>query len=37
VPRDDVHILLRESPRVNWGMRGGVPASEVELGFSVEV
>ncbi len=37
VPRDDVHILLHESPRVDWGVRGGVPASEVELGFTVEI
>ena len=37
IPRDDVNILLHESPRVNWGVRGGEPASEIELGFTVEV
>jgi phenylpyruvate tautomerase PptA (4-oxalocrotonate tautomerase family) len=37
IPRDHVKILLRELPRDNWGIRGGQPASEVELGFTVEV
>jgi phenylpyruvate tautomerase PptA (4-oxalocrotonate tautomerase family) len=37
IPRDHVSILLREAPRENWGIRGGVPASEVELGFEIEV
>jgi len=37
IPNDHVKILLREIPRENWGIRGGVPASEVELGFEVEV
>jgi phenylpyruvate tautomerase PptA (4-oxalocrotonate tautomerase family) len=33
----DVKILLRESPPQDWGIRGGVPASEVQLGFKVDV
>jgi len=33
----DVKIVLREIPRENWGIRGGVPASEVDLGFKVDV
>ena len=37
IPRDQVKVLLRESPAENWGIRGGVPASEVELGFEVNV
>ena len=37
IPPDQVKILLRESPAENWGIRGGVPASEVELGFEVNV
>ena len=37
IPADHVKILLRESPAQNWGIRGGVPASEVELGFKVDV
>lgn len=37
IPRNDVKVLLRETGRENWGVRGGVPASEVDLGFEVEV
>jgi phenylpyruvate tautomerase PptA (4-oxalocrotonate tautomerase family) len=34
---EEVLIVLIESPPENWGIRGGVPASEVELGFKIEV
>ena len=37
VPADDVVVVLNEQPRENWGVRGGVPASEIELGFKVDV
>jgi len=37
IPADHVKVLLRESAAENWGVRGGVPASEVDLGFKVEV
>ena len=37
IPGDLIKVLLRESPAKNWGIRGGVPASEVELGFEVNV
>ncbi len=37
IPRDHVKILLRESPKENWGIRGGQAACDVELGFKVEV
>jgi phenylpyruvate tautomerase PptA (4-oxalocrotonate tautomerase family) len=37
IPPDRVKILLRESTAENWGIRGGVPASEVDLGFEVNV
>lgn len=33
----DVFIVLNEPPLENWGIRGGVPASEVELGFNLKV
>jgi phenylpyruvate tautomerase PptA (4-oxalocrotonate tautomerase family) len=33
----DVFIILLEPPLDNWGIRGGVPASEVELGFRLDV
>lgn len=37
IPSDQIKILLRESPAENWGVRGGVPASDVDLGFDVTV
>ncbi|EKE76429.1 tautomerase family protein [Oceanibaculum indicum] len=33
----DIKIALIESPMENWGIRGGTPASEVDLGFPVAV
>lgn len=33
----DVMIILYESPKDNWGIRGGKPASEVDLGFKVDI
>ena len=33
----DILTILREPPMENWGIRGGKPASEVELGFEVEI
>jgi phenylpyruvate tautomerase PptA (4-oxalocrotonate tautomerase family) len=37
IPADHIKVLLRESEAQNWGIRGGVPASEVDLGFKVDV
>jgi phenylpyruvate tautomerase PptA (4-oxalocrotonate tautomerase family) len=37
VPVADITIVVIESPRENWGVRGGTPASEVDLGFTVEI
>lgn len=37
IPGDHVLILLRESPASNWGIRGGQAASDVTLGFDVNV
>jgi len=33
----DIRIVLYEVPLENWGIRGGVPASEVDLGFKVNI
>ena len=33
----DIFIVLNEEPLDNWGIRGGFPASEVDLGFKVDV
>ena len=37
VASSDVFIVLHEPPMENWGVRGGVPASEVNVGFKVDV
>ena len=37
IASDHISVLLRESPRENWGIRGGQAASDVDLGFEVEV
>ena len=37
IPPDHIKVLLRESSVENWGIRGGVPASEVDLGFKINI
>ena len=37
VPKESVFIVLHEQPRENWGVRGGVPASEITLDFAVNI
>jgi phenylpyruvate tautomerase PptA (4-oxalocrotonate tautomerase family) len=33
----DVLVVLHEPPMENWGIRGGQMASEVDLGFEIQV
>ena len=33
----DLLIVLKEPPLDNWGVRGGSPASEIDLGFKLDV
>ncbi len=37
VPATEIKIILLEVPAENWGLRGGYPASEIDLGFKVDV
>jgi len=37
VPPNDVLIILHEPPLENWGIRGGFPANEVNIGFKIDV
>ncbi len=37
IQASDLFILLKEPPLDNWGIRGGIPASEVNLGFKLDV
>lgn len=33
----DIFIVLHEPPLDNWGIRGGYPASEINIGFNLNV
>ena len=37
IPGSDILIILHEPPMENWGVHGGKPASEVDLGFKVAI
>lgn len=37
VPSTDVLIVLHEPPMENWAVDGGIPASEVDVGFKVDI
>lgn len=37
VPRAEIKTVLIEVPMENWGLQGGKPASEIDLGFEVNV
>ena len=37
VPAEEIKIILIEVPPHDWGLRGGLPASEIDLGFSIDV
>jgi len=34
---NDILIVINEPPMENWGIRGGLPASEVDFGFKIDV
>lgn len=37
VPRDETRIFLIEPPAESWGIKGGVLASEADIGFKIDV
>jgi phenylpyruvate tautomerase PptA (4-oxalocrotonate tautomerase family) len=37
INREKVFIVLNEEPAENWGIRGGIPADEIDLGFKVNI
>jgi 4-oxalocrotonate tautomerase family enzyme len=37
IPKNDVLIIINEPALENWGIRGGVPASDVKLEYSLNV
>ena len=34
---EDIVVVLLEPPLENWGIRGGIPASDVDIGFKLDV
>lgn len=34
---NDVLVVLREPPLENWGIRSGLPATEVDMGYKLDV
>ena len=34
---NDILVILKEPSLDNWGVRGGMPASEIDLGFKLDV
>jgi phenylpyruvate tautomerase PptA (4-oxalocrotonate tautomerase family) len=37
VPADHIKVVVREAPRENWAIRGGIPASDVALEYDVNI
>ncbi len=37
IPREKVLVVLHEPALNNWGIRGGRPASEIDIGFRLDV
>jgi len=37
IEKEEVFILINEQPKENWGIRGGLPANEIDLGFKVDI
>jgi phenylpyruvate tautomerase PptA (4-oxalocrotonate tautomerase family) len=37
IQSNDILIILNEPPLDNWGVRGGIPASTIDLGFKIDV
>jgi phenylpyruvate tautomerase PptA (4-oxalocrotonate tautomerase family) len=37
IEKNKVFIVINEQPLENWGIKGGIPADEVQLGFDVNI
>lgn len=37
IPKDHIKILLRETSKENWGIRGGQAGCDIELGYKIEI
>jgi phenylpyruvate tautomerase PptA (4-oxalocrotonate tautomerase family) len=37
VPAQDILIVIHEPPMHDWAVNGGIPASEIDVGFKVDI
>jgi phenylpyruvate tautomerase PptA (4-oxalocrotonate tautomerase family) len=37
IPKNEIKIILLEIPPQDWGLRGGLPGSEIDIGFKIDV
>ncbi len=37
VPAQDILIVIHEPPMQDWAVNGGIPASEIDVGFKVDI
>ncbi len=37
IPREDVFIVLHDTPTENWGLRGGVAGCDIDFEFKIDV
>lgn len=37
IQKSNVRIILNETDKINWGIRGGIAASDIDLGFSSSI
>jgi 4-oxalocrotonate tautomerase family enzyme len=37
INKQEVFVVLNEQPKENWGIRGGIPASDLDPGFKIEI
>jgi 4-oxalocrotonate tautomerase family enzyme len=37
VEKEMVMIIINEQPMENWGVQGGIPADEIDLGFKINI
>ena len=37
IHKTDILVIIQEIPLDNWGIRGGIPASQTQLGYKLDV
>ena len=37
IAKKEIFIVVSEQPKENWGVRGGIAACDLDIGFKIEV